>query len=97
MRLKDNPDCGKRIAAARGTHLIFKKGFLPDHSGIIIPKTEDGRLIFIISYLGHSMVGTTDEKCEITHFVNPPKEDIDFIVKEMKKIFGEGFDYHSNL
>jgi glycerol-3-phosphate dehydrogenase len=47
--------------AARGTHLMFKRGALPDLTGVIIPKTSDGRLIFIINYLGHAMVGTTDE------------------------------------
>lgn len=66
---------------------------LPDLSGVIIPKTKDGRLIFIINYLGHAMVGTTDEKCEITHNVEAPKEDIDFIINELKLIFGEDFDY----
>ena len=63
MRIKDKPDAEKRILGARGTHLMFKKGFLPDGTGIIVPKTQDGRLIFIISYMGHSMVGTTDELC----------------------------------
>lgn len=43
------------------------------------------------------MVGTTDEKCDITHFVGAPKSDVDFIFKEMRKIFGEGFDYEKNL
>lgn len=72
MRLKDDPNIGKRILAARGTHLMFKKGVLPEYSGIIVPKTADGRLIFIINYLGHTMVGTTDEKSEISHYINPP-------------------------
>lgn len=46
---------------------MFSKGLIPKESGIIIPKTKDGRLIFIINYLDHAMVGTTDEKCEISH------------------------------
>lgn len=50
---------------------MFKRGELPQDSGIIIPKTKDGRLIFIINYLGHTMVGTTDEKVAITHTVAP--------------------------
>jgi len=66
---------------------------LKDYTGIIIPKTSDGRLIFIINYLGHAMVGTTDDKCEITHNVEPTEEDIKFITKELKSIFGEDFDY----
>jgi glycerol-3-phosphate dehydrogenase len=47
---------------------MFKKGFLPPDTGIIIPKTKDGRLIFVINYLGHPMVGTTDEMSEVTHY-----------------------------
>lgn len=67
IRIKDNPEAKKRIVGARGTHLMFSRGLVPDHTGIIIPKTKDGRLIFIINYLGHAMVGTTDEKCDITY------------------------------
>jgi glycerol-3-phosphate dehydrogenase len=43
------------------------------------------------------MVGTTDDKCEITHTVNPAPDDISFIIKELKAIFGEDFDYEKNL
>jgi glycerol-3-phosphate dehydrogenase len=50
---------------------MFKQGVLPSESGIIIPKTKDGRLIFVINYLGHTMVGTTDEKTPITHTIGP--------------------------
>ena len=39
---------------------MFKKGILPEDTGIIIPDIGDGRLLFIINYLGHPMVGTTD-------------------------------------
>ena len=60
--MKDNPESIKRITGARGTHLMFSQGLIPDNTGIIIPKTKDGRLIFIINYLGHAMVGTTDDK-----------------------------------
>jgi glycerol-3-phosphate dehydrogenase len=50
---------------------MFKKGMLPKDSGILIPKTKDGRLLFIINYMGHPMVGTTDVKCENTHHCEP--------------------------
>jgi glycerol-3-phosphate dehydrogenase len=71
LRKLDNPEVEERIQGARGTHLMFKRGLLPMDSGIIIPKTKDGRLLFIINYLGHPMVGTTDEKCEVSHFIEP--------------------------
>jgi glycerol-3-phosphate dehydrogenase len=76
---------------------MFKQGLLPDHAGILIPKTSDGRLIFVINYLGHAMVGTTDEKTDIAYTITPPQKDIDFIINELKAVFGEDFDYENNL
>jgi glycerol-3-phosphate dehydrogenase len=69
MRKRDDPDTFTRIIGAKGTHLMFKKGMIPEGQGIIVPKTKDGRLIFVINYLGETMVGTTDEKTPITHTV----------------------------
>lgn len=97
LRLKDNPEILKRLTGARGTHLMFQKDLLPENSGIIIPKTKDGRLIFIINYLGHAMVGTTDDKCELTHTPQPLEKDIEFIVSELTAIFGQDFDYKKNM
>lgn len=71
IRQMDKPDVSNRIVPSRGTHLIFKKGMLKDNHGIIIPETKDGRLIFIINYFGHPMVGTTDEFCDSTHHCKP--------------------------
>ena len=97
LRIKDNPQAKARVTGARGTHLMFSQNLIPENSGIIIPKTKDGRLIFIINYLGHAMVGTTDDKCELTHTPKPEQKDIEFIVEELKQIFGNDFDYKANM
>jgi glycerol-3-phosphate dehydrogenase len=82
---------------SRGTHLIFKKGFLKENQGMIIPETKDGRLLFVINYFGHPLVGTTDELCEATHFCEPTQEEIDFIIEEIKPFLGKDYDYKGNL
>lgn len=97
LRKKDKPDVENRIVPSRGTHLIFKKGLLRENQGMIIPETKDGRLIFVINYYGHPMVGTTDEFCDATHHCEPSQEEIDFICDEMKPYFGEDYDYKGNL
>ena len=97
IRQMDKPEAEKRIVPSRGTHLVFKKGMLKDNHGIIVPETKDGRLIFIINYFGHPMVGTTDEFCDKTHHCEPSKEEIDFIIQELRPFFGEDYDYEGNL
>ena len=47
---------------------------------MIIPETTDGRLLFVINYMGYPMVGTTDEFCEASHQVEPSEKEIDFII-----------------
>ena len=68
-------DVEKLIIGSRGTHIILsdnEKAKMKDHHGIIIPKTKDGRLIYIINYLGVPMIGTTDEQCDLTEHVEAP-------------------------
>lgn len=97
LRILDDAKAEPRIVGAQGTHLMFKKGILPVNSGIINPKTQDGRLLFVINYHDHPMAGTTDDKCEKTHFVKPSQAEIDFICNELKPYFGEDYDYKNNL
>lgn len=64
---------------------------------MIIPETTDGRLLFVINYMGYPMVGTTDEFCDATHHCEPSKEEIKFIIDEIKPFLGQDYDYEANL
>ena len=98
IRKMDKADVENRIVPSRGTHLIFKKGLgIKENTGIIIPMTGDGRLIFIINYFGHPMVGTTDVVTETTHYSEPSQKEIEFICNELKPFFGEDYDFKNNL
>jgi len=48
------------VAPSQGTHLVFDRRFLPGHSALMVPQTSDGRVMFAIPWLGHTLVGTTD-------------------------------------
>lgn len=70
---------------------------IPEDYGIIIPKTKDGRLLFISNYLGHPMVGTTDVKCEVSEFCQPTEQEIEFMFNELEPYFGKDYDLKNNL
>ena len=85
----DDPAAEERIVGARGTHIMLPKGILPKDQGLLIPETEDGRLVFILPYdEGYTIVGTTDDKCEITHFPKEDEKDVDFLVRETERLLG---------
>lgn len=65
----DNPSCPKLMSLSRGSHIVVDQKFLKGNSAIVVPKTPDGRIIFMIPWLKHLLIGTTDVQ------VNSPKRE----------------------
>lgn len=56
----DSPNALKTIAPSQGVHLVLDKSFLPGKDAIMIPKTDDGRVLFLVPWHDKIVVGTTD-------------------------------------
>jgi glycerol-3-phosphate dehydrogenase len=77
----DSPNAEKTISPSQGVHLVLDKSFLPDDDAIMIPKTDDGRVLFLVPWHGRVVVGTTDTPVE-KESLEPIalKKEIDFIL-----------------
>lgn len=60
IRAQDDPAIPKLLSVSRGTHIVVDPYFLGSDNAIMIPKTEDGRVIFAIPWGGKVVIGTTD-------------------------------------
>ena len=60
IRAMDNEIQETMIAPSQGVHLVLPRALYPGDTAIIVPKTSDGRVIFVIPWHGHAIVGTTD-------------------------------------
>jgi glycerol-3-phosphate dehydrogenase len=67
---------------AAGVHVILPDHFSPDRMGLIIPKTRDGRVLFLLPWEGSTIAGTTDSPCDITMDPKATADDISFIISE---------------
>lgn len=56
----DEPASKPRIALSRGTHLVVDRKFLPGDSAIMVPHTDDGRVLFAVPWHDKVILGTTD-------------------------------------
>lgn len=56
----DEEDHTKIIKYAQGIHLVLDKEFLPGDSAIMVPHTDDGRVLFAVPWHNKVIVGTTD-------------------------------------
>ena len=48
------------IAPSQGIHLVLDRSFLPGDDAMMVPHTDDGRVLFAIPWHGRALVGTTD-------------------------------------
>jgi glycerol-3-phosphate dehydrogenase len=56
----DDPSSKQTIRPSQGVHIVLPGKFLRSSSAIMIPKTEDGRVLFAIPWYNEVVVGTTD-------------------------------------
>lgn len=56
----DDPKAQKSIAVSQGAHIVLDKKFLQSDDAIMIPKTSDGRVLFIVPWHDKLIAGTTD-------------------------------------
>jgi glycerol-3-phosphate dehydrogenase len=50
----------KLVRASQGVHLVIDRSFLKSNDAFLIPKTSDGRVLFIVPWHQHVLLGTTD-------------------------------------
>lgn len=60
VRTLDDPNCEALVATSQGVHVTLPKRFFPGDTALIVPKTSDGRVLFLIPWHDHVLVGTTD-------------------------------------
>lgn len=60
IRKMDDPGAGDTIAPSQGIHIVLDRDFLGGDTAVMIPSTDDGRVLFAIPWKGKVLLGTTD-------------------------------------
>jgi glycerol-3-phosphate dehydrogenase len=82
VRRLDDPKSAPLIAPSQGVHLVVDRSYLPADTAIIIPHTDDNRVLFFVPWHQHVLIGTTDTPVpEIQMEPKPLEEEISFLLK----------------
>jgi len=60
IRRLDDPNAGPLLSLSRGTHVVLERGALASRDALLVPKTDDRRVIFAIPWHDRTLIGTTD-------------------------------------
>ena len=82
VRHMDEPSAPPMVQASQGVHIVLDRSFLPGDHAIMVPKTDDGRVLFAIPWRDVVVVGTTDtpvDRAEAEPRALP--EELDFLLR----------------
>ncbi|WKN42831.1 glycerol-3-phosphate dehydrogenase/oxidase [Tunicatimonas pelagia] len=77
----DDPEASDIVQPSQGVHVVLDKKFLPGDSAIMVPKTDDGRVLFAVPWNDKVVVGTTDTPVDkVSLEPRALEEEVQFII-----------------
>lgn len=82
----DEPHKKPLVRPSQGIHIVVDKSFMPGEDALMIPKTDDGRVLFAVPWHGKLLIGTTDTPIN-EHSLEPRalEEEIGFVMRNVSK------------
>ncbi len=73
------------VRPSQGVHVVLERDFLEGDNALMIPSTEDGRVLFAVPWYDHLVVGTTDTPLD-KHSLEPValESEVDFILRTLR-------------
>jgi len=92
LRQRASPGAAQRMRPSKGVHLLFPLDGFPDARALLVPKTEDGRVIFAIPWQGRLLVGTTDDEYQPGDALLVTRAEIDYLLRQLNPYLSRPLD-----
>ena len=81
---KDEPHKKPLVRPSQGIHIVVDRLFMPGDDALMIPKTDDGRVLFAVPWHGKLLIGTTDTPID-EHSLEPRalEDEIGFVMRNL--------------
>ena len=94
----DEPEGDMLVFPSQGIHLVVDKKFFPGSHALMIPKTDDGRVLFAVPWHDKVVLGTTDTPVETINFEPvPSKEEIEFVLLHANRYLSQTIESNDVL
>jgi glycerol-3-phosphate dehydrogenase len=85
MRDMASPGIPKRMRLSKGSHILLPLDVLPSDDAMLIPKTEDGRVLFAVPWMGRLLVGTTEKEVGVDDELLLTADEVEFMLRQLNK------------
>jgi glycerol-3-phosphate dehydrogenase len=86
VRRLDDPEAPVMLTPSQGAHLVIDRSFFPGESGLLVPRTDDGRVLFAIPWQERVLVGTTDTPVvDLTIEPRPFDQEVAYLLEHLER------------
>jgi glycerol-3-phosphate dehydrogenase len=89
IRAMANPAAKPRMRLSKGVHILLPADVLSSGDAMLIPKTEDGRVLFAIPWMGRVLVGTTEQEVELGDELFLTHEEVEYLFRHLNRYVSE--------
>jgi glycerol-3-phosphate dehydrogenase len=83
LRRMANPAAPPRMRLSKGIHVLLPLDVLSSEEALLVPKTEDGRVLFAIPWQGRLLAGTTDDEAKLDDPLEVKKEEVAYVLRQL--------------
>ncbi len=83
IRLLANPAAQRRMRVSKGIHILLPLNLHQSNSALLIPKTEDGRVLFAVPWFDRLLVGTTDTEASLDDDMSVTAQEIEYVLRHL--------------
>ena len=83
VRWLASPKMMRRLRPSKGVHILFPLDDFKSKDALLVPKTEDGRVIFAVPWQGRLLVGTTDDEATPATKMVVLREEAEYLLRQL--------------
>jgi len=83
IRQLANPSAVPRLRPSKGVHLLFPVELFPGKDALLVPQTEDKRVIFAVPWQGRLLVGTTEDEATPATRMIVQRDEADYLMRQL--------------
>jgi glycerol-3-phosphate dehydrogenase len=85
VRTLASPGIPPRMRLSKGVHILLPLELMPGSDALLIPKTEDGRVMFAIPWSDRLLVGTTEKEVSVGDELYVIKDEVEYLLHHLNQ------------
>ena len=87
IRSLATPGIPARMRLSKGAHLVLPLEVFPTRDALLIPKTDDGRVLFAVPWFDRLLIGTTEQEVTIHDELYLSQDDVAYLLHHINRYF----------